>query len=231
MALQVIGAGVGRTGTLSLKLALERIGFGPCYHMTEVLAGVRRNTPLWIEAVQGRPDWDAIFAGYHSTTDYPACTFWRALADHYPEAKVVLSVRDPDRWFDSVSQTIFSARMRASVDATPLAPMFERAVHGMFGNRITDRAFMTGWFRRRNQEVIDALAPERLLVHSARDGWEPLCAFLGVPVPDVPYPRINSRDEFGGGLEEEGSPLPSDPEQLERASRDYIEQLRARAFA
>lgn len=231
MALQVIGAGLGRTGTLSLKLALEHLGFGPCYHMTEVMAGARRNTPLWVAAAEGRPDWDAIFAGYGSTTDYPGCTYWRELADHYPQAKVVLSTRDAGKWFDSVSQTIFSPQMRTTVDATPLAPMFDRAVHGVFGDRIADRAYMTEWFERRNEEVAQALPPERLLVHSAADGWEPLCAFLGVPVPAEPYPRINSRDEFGSGVSEGGTSLPEDPDELERAARRYIEELRTKAFA
>ncbi len=106
MALAVIGAGLGRTATFSLKFALEHLGLGPCYHMSEVFAGSRRNVPLWLDAIDGQPDWDAIFAGFRSTTDYPACNYWRELAAHYPDAKVVLTVRDPDSWFDSVSETI-----------------------------------------------------------------------------------------------------------------------------
>ena len=93
MALKVIGAGLGRTATFSLKFALEHIGLGPCYHMAEVFAGARRNVPLWLDVVRGKPDWDAIFEGYQSTTDYPACSYWRELAGYYPEAKVILSVR------------------------------------------------------------------------------------------------------------------------------------------
>lgn len=96
MALKVIGAGLGRTATFSLKFALEHVGFGPCYHMSEVFAGTRRSVPLWLDAVQRRPNWDAIFDGFESTTDYPACTYWRELADFYPDAKVILTVRDPD---------------------------------------------------------------------------------------------------------------------------------------
>src|SRR5512134_1982263 len=111
MALQVIGAGLGRTATLSLKFALEHLGFGPCYHMAEVFAGARRNIPLWLDVVQGKPSWNAVFEGYKSTTDYPACTYWRELAAFYPEAKVVLTTRDPDSWFESVSETIFSDKM------------------------------------------------------------------------------------------------------------------------
>ena len=122
MALTVIGAGLGRTATFSLKFALEHVGFGPCYHMAEVFAGARRNVPLWLEAVQGKPNWEAIFDGYTSTTDYPACTYWRELADFYPDAKVILSVRDPDTWFDSVSETIFSKQMQGLLAGTPLRP-------------------------------------------------------------------------------------------------------------
>ena len=101
MTLKVIGAGLGRTATFSLKFALEHLGFGPCYHMSEVFAGARRNIGLWLDVVAGRPDWDALFEGFQSTTDYPACSYWRELADHYPDAKVILTVRDPDSWFDS----------------------------------------------------------------------------------------------------------------------------------
>jgi hypothetical protein len=113
MALEVIGAGLGRTATFSLKFALEHLGFGRCYHMAEVFAGARRNVPLWLDVVAGNPDWDAVFAGFQSTTDYPACTYWRELAAFYPSAKVILSVCDAHSWFDSVSETIFSPRCGA----------------------------------------------------------------------------------------------------------------------
>ncbi|HYD25042.1 MAG TPA: sulfotransferase [Croceibacterium sp.] len=229
MALQVIGAGLGRTATFSLKFALEHLGFGPCYHMSEVLAGARRNVPLWLEAIAGRPDWEAIFAGFHSTTDYPACTWWRELAAHYPEAKVVLTVRDPDSWFDSVSETIFSDGMQASLAGSPTGELMQGAIFDAFGGRTRDRAFMTDWFARRNQAVIDSLPPERLLVFSPKDGWEPLCAFLGVTVPAEPFPRVNSRDELSDASDEQGG-LPPDPETGERFARAYIDQLKAKAF-
>lgn len=229
MALKVIGAGLGRTATFSLKFALEHLGLGPCYHMSEVLAGARRNIPLWIDVVDGRADWDTIFEGYGSTTDYPACTYWRELVEYYPEARIVLTVRDADNWFDSVSQTIFSDQMQSSLAGSPAEKMMQGVVLGTFGNRIRDRAFMTDWFERRNQSVIDALPPERLLVFSPKDGWDPLCSFLGVPEPNEPFPRVNSRDELEQASNEEGG-LPPDPEQAERFAREYIEQLRAKAF-
>jgi len=228
MALKVIGAGLGRTATFSLKFALEHLGLGPSYHMSEVMAAGRRNIPLWLDVIAGKPDWDAVFDGFQSTTDYPSCTYWRQLADHYPEAKVVLSLRDADSWFESVSDTIFSKRMLAGLAGTPMEAMLQGVIFDAFDNDIQDRAYMTDWFRRRNQQVIDTLPPERLLVFSPRDGWEPLCAFLGVPVPDVPFPRINSRDELNGATEERG--LPPEPEVAEAFARIYIDDLKAKAF-
>ncbi|HVY64445.1 MAG TPA: sulfotransferase [Gammaproteobacteria bacterium] len=230
MALKVIGAGLGRTATFSMKFALEHLGLGPCYHMSEVFAGARRNVPLWLDVVRGKPDWDALFEGFQSTTDYPACTYWRELAAHYPQAKVVLTVRDPDSWFESVSETIFSDAMQSSLVGSPVETMMKGVIFDAFGGRVKDRAFMTSWFTRRNQQVIDALPPERLLVFSPKQGWEPLCAFLGVPVPKGPFPRVNSRDELTHATTEQHG-LPPDPETAERFARAYIDQLKAKAFA
>jgi len=229
MTLAVIGAGLGRTATFSLKFALEHLGLGPCYHMSEVFAGARRTVPLWLDAIDGQPDWDAIFDGFASTTDYPACTFWRDLAAYYPDAKVILTVRDADSWFDSVSETIFSEGMQGSLVGSPTGDMMQGVIFDAFGDRVRDREFMTEWFARRNQAVIDALPPERLLVFSPKDGWEPLCAFLGVAVPDGPFPRVNSRDEINANSDKQGG-LPPDPETAERFARIYIDELKAKAF-
>ncbi len=230
MALKVIGAGLGRTATFSMKFALEHLGIGPCYHMSEVLAGARRNIPLWLDVVAGKPDWETIFEGYQSTTDYPACTYWRELAEHYPEAKVILTVRDPDSWFDSVTETIFSERMNAQTHDSPFGALLQGVALNAFAGRKNDRAFMTGWFTRRNQEVADALPPERLLVFEPKRGWKPLCEFLGVPVPKVPFPRVNSRDELGQASDEHGG-VPPDPEAAEKFARQYIDELNKKAFA
>jgi len=229
MPLKVIGAGLGRTATFSVKFALEHLGLGPCYHMSEVFAGARKNIPLWLDVVNGKPDWDTIFDGYQSTTDYPACSYWRELADYYPDAKVVLTVRDAASWFDSVSETIFSEQMQGSLAGSPVEVMMKGVVFDAFGDRVKDRLFMTDWFERRNQKVIDALPPERLLVYSPKEGWEPLCSFLGVPVPNQPFPRINSREELSQTSREHGG-LPPDPETAEKFARDYIEKLKAKAF-
>lgn len=230
MALKVIGAGLGRTATFTMKFALEHIGLGPCLHMSEVFAGARRNVPLWTNVAAGKPDWETVFDGFQSTTDYPACSFWRELADYYPEAKVLLTVRDADSWFDSVNETIFSERMQGSLRGTPQERMMQGTVYAPFGDKIGDRAFMTDWFERRNQEVIDTIPAERLLVFHPKQGWEPLCEFLGVPVPPEPFPRVNSRDEIGEASDEQGG-LPPDPETMEKFARAYIEHLRAKAFA
>ena len=127
MALEVIAAGLGRNATFSMKFALEALGFGPCHHMSEVFADGRRQVPLWIAASQGQPDWDAIFAGFRSCSDYPSASYWRELAEFYPDAKVVLTTRDPDSWFESVSETIFSERMMGSLRGSPVETMMNGA--------------------------------------------------------------------------------------------------------
>ncbi len=230
LALKVIGAGLGRTATFSLKFALEHIGFGPCYHMSEVFASARRSIPLWLDVIGGDPDWDAIFDGFQSTTDYPACSYWRELTEYYPDAKVVLTSRDADSWFDSVSETIFSPRMQTAPEGSPQHSFMHGAIFHAFNGQVGDRAFMTDWYRKRNQEIIDSLPPERLLLFHPKDGWEPLCKFLGVDLPAEPFPRVNSRDEI---LDASGgeSGLPTSPEDAEAFGKAYIEQLRTKAFA
>ncbi len=230
MALQVIGAGVGRTATFSMKFALEHLGLGPCYHMSEVFAGARRNVPLWIDVARGKPDWDTVFNGFKSTMDYPACTYWRELVDFYPNAKVILTVRDANSWFESVSETIFSEHMQGTLEGTPFGELMQRCIFDAFDGRVRDRAFMTEWFTQRNQSVIDTVPPERLLVFSPKQGWEPLCEFLGVPVPAEPFPRVNSRDEINQASDEQGG-LPPDPETAEQFARAYLNELKAKAFA
>jgi hypothetical protein len=195
MTLKVIGAGLGRTGTASLKVALEQLLGGRCYHMSECF-GNPANPPLWLEAAHGRPDWDAILKDYVATVDYPACGFWRELADRYPEAKVLLSVRDPDKWFESTRQTILSDDIRGLTEMIPDKAFFEQTVYKDYAGHFGDRAFITDYFRRHNEAVIAAIPEERLLVYEAGQGWEPLCAFLGLPVPDAPFPHVNTRADF-----------------------------------
>jgi hypothetical protein len=200
MALKVIGSGLGRTGTMSLKLALEQLGFARCYHMIEVFMNPQ-NVPLWIGAAEGKPEWDKLFEGYAATVDYPAAHFWRELAAYYPHAKVLHSVRDPDKWFESTQATIFSAQNKARVEGMPeMRRFFDLTVNSEFGDKITDRDFMVAYFRRHTEEVKAAIPKERLLVYEAGQGWEPLCKLLDVPVPATPFPRENTRDEFVGRM-------------------------------
>lgn len=194
MALRVIGSGLGRTGTLSLKLALEQLGFGPCHHMREVLEHPE-SVPLWIDAFDGRPDWETTFDGYNSTIDAPGCKFWRELSEYYPQAKVLHSVRDPEAWFDSTQNSIFAPNSLSLNPVPPLDRFFAHSLRSYQGG-IHDRAFMTDYFRRHNVEVERTIPPHRLLVYEVSQGWGPLCAFLGVQVPEEPFPRTNTREEF-----------------------------------
>ena len=208
MTLKVIGAGLGRTGTMSLKVALEQIGFGPCFHMIEVWANLPDSLACWEAAARGEPDWDATFAGYASTVDYPGCTYWRELMAKYPEAKIILSTRNPDSWFDSVNTTIFGPQSRRVIANLGFGEFFAGTVLGAFDQeRMDDRAYMTDYFERWNAAVIADVPPERLLVFEAKQGWQPLCDFLGVSVPDTPYPRVNSREEMQQrGIAKPGAP-------------------------
>lgn len=193
MTIKVIGAGMGRTGTLSLKAALEQLGFDKCYHMEERFKHWEQHTPLWNAAGRGNPDWDTLFKGYKATVDFPGCTFYRELADYYPEAKVVLSVRDADKWYASTQETIFRPDLRASVrEQAPADQEFaETCVYGPFDGEVNEREHTIARFKQHNEQVKANIPAARLLVFQVQDGWEPLCEFLGVPVPDTPFPRIN----------------------------------------
>jgi hypothetical protein len=191
--LKVVGSGLGRTGTKSLQSALNVLGFGPCHHMVEVFAHPE-SMGLWIEAAAGRPDWDAIFNGYGSMVDYPGAHYWREIAAYYPDAKVLHSVRDPDRWFESTQATIFAPGGLTSRPG-PVVEFFA-SFTGEFREHMHDRAFMTDYFRRHTEDVVRTIAPERLLIYEVGQGWAPLCAFLGVPVLDEAFPSENSRAEF-----------------------------------
>jgi hypothetical protein len=194
MTLQVIGSGLGRTGTKSMQTALNRLGFGPCHHMVEVFAH-RETIPLWIAASKGAPDWEAIFAGYRSVVDWPAVRFWREIVARYPDAKVLHTTRDAEAWFASTQATIFSPANLERFSEGPAAE-FAAAFLGELHGRLDDRAFMIDHFHRHEAEVKATIPAERLLIYPVGAGWAPLCDFLGVEVPDEPYPSENSRDEF-----------------------------------
>jgi hypothetical protein len=168
--------------------------------MIEVFQNGETQLPLWTEAALGRPDFEALFAGYQAMVDYPGCKLWRELADYWPDAKVLHSSRDPDQWFESTQATILAPQ--GGVNRPPPAmKTFMDWVKSDFGDRIHDRAFMTDYFRAHDEKVRAAIAPERLLIYRAGDGWGPLCAFLGVPVPSGDYPNVNSREQFIGRVQ------------------------------
>lgn len=199
MAIQVIGVGVGRTGTYSLKLAINQLGFGPCHHMEEVLHNQSEQVPLWAAAVQGHPDWGAIFKGYESAVDWPTAGFFRELAEAFPAAKFVLTERSPERWVESFSATIY--KLLAARDQVPeeMRTWFDMAVGVIektgFPNGL-DSAGLAQAFAAHNDAVKDAIPAHQLLVYQVKEGWAPLCKFLGKPVPADPFPRTNDRAEF-----------------------------------
>jgi hypothetical protein len=202
MALGIIGAGFGRTGTLSLKQALERLLGQPCYHMFEVFSHPE-HADVWRRAAEGQAvDFDEVLAGYGATVDWPACEFWRELMAAYPEAKVLLSVRDPDRWYSSFSSTIERLLRRSlegepSAEVAPIVAMAERVIiERSFDGKMGDRADFIAAFARHNSQVQARVGPDRLLVYDVTEGWEPLCRFIGAPVPDEPFPNVNDRGFF-----------------------------------
>jgi hypothetical protein len=199
MPLKLVGAGLGRTGTNSLKLAIERLTGEPCYHMTEVF-GKPGHVDAWRAAIVDgtMPDWNRLLAGYAATVDWPACAFWSQLADENPEAPVLLSERSSaDAWWTSIEQTI--VRM---VTQPPRGP--EQA-HTRSMSEPMLKAFCPGWpdreamiqaYERHNERVREEVPPDRLVEWRPGDGWAPLCAALGVAVPDEPFPHVNSAAEF-----------------------------------
>jgi sulfotransferase family protein len=194
--LKVVGAGVGRTGTHSLKIALEQLLGGTCHHMIEVF-GHPDEVPVWIDAINGRPvDWGALMAGYTAQVDWPGASFWPELAAANPDALVILSVRDPDTWFTSCSNTIFGGMRMLMEQGDEWMGAMLRLFAERFDDRVDDRDAMTAALERHNAAVRAAIPKERLLEWSAADGWEPLCARLGVPVPGEPFPLTNTTDEF-----------------------------------
>jgi hypothetical protein len=202
----VIGAGFGRTGTMSLKTALDALGLGPCYHMVEVFKNPAA-PDWWYEAAldPAHADWAKIFQGYGSTVDWPNATFYRELADAYPEAKVILTERDPDLWFESTQATIFKNDIPPEV-AAPFPRMLRKVVYELFDANMHDRDHVISVYLAHNQKVRETIPAERLLVYQVAEGWAPLCDFLGVPVPDEPMPKVNSREEFAAAMASGGSP-------------------------
>ena len=213
--LKVIGAGLGRTGTASLKDTLEELGFGPCYHMTDVFENPG-HAGFWRAAWRGGPaDWDVFLGPYQATVDWPGCTFYEELMERHPDAKVLLSVRDPERWYESARQTIYElsklstgspfsrlgfaliSQLAFGGFKTGQGPMAKEIIfQGTFDGRFEDKDHAIGVFDRHNEEVQRRVPKERLLVYEVKEGWGPLCEFLGVEEPDKPFPHLNDAAEM-----------------------------------
>jgi hypothetical protein len=210
MSLQVIGAGLPRTGTLSMKAALEELGFGRCYHMEEIFADPARAS-AWAAFFAGEPtDWEAVFKGYGAGVDAPICFAWQALVQAYPDAKVVLTVRDAESWLASMYKTIFADGFIDSLIGSPIGPMVANMQQVMIG--LTGMAppppgvepppgpppkeALLAMREAHNGQVKAGVAPGRLLVFDVKEGWGPLCRFLGADVPTTPFPRVNEAEGF-----------------------------------
>jgi hypothetical protein len=205
MTIEVIGAGFGRTGTLSLKIALEALGLDKCYHMMEVMRN-ESHAAEWRKAARGEAvNWEALYTGYRATVDWPSASFWRELRAVYPEAKVILTLRDSQQWYTSVMNTIWkfsspaAGESRTQLDEAGMerSMMGDEIIwQGVFGGRMQDRDHVIECYEEHNQEVIDTVPADKLLVYRPGDGWEPLCGFLQKTVPDTDYPKVNSTEDF-----------------------------------
>ena len=203
--LQVIGAGFGRTGTASTKAALEILLGRPCYHMFEALSHLDHQ-PAWLAAAAGEPDaLVPVLEGYGATVDWPGCSLWRELCVLHPDAKVLLTVRPPEVWWDSYAHTIHELMVQPHPDAAEVGQ--DLVDLSVFGHTLTKRSFPTPYesldkadfieaYERHNAAVRAGVPADRFLEYDITQGWEPLCDFLAVPVPDQPIPRSNDRQAF-----------------------------------
>lgn len=201
--LRLIGVGYPRTGTMSLKFALEQLGYGPCYHMIEVFDRPN-DVAFWQTAlaVNGDgSDWNEVFESYSSTADCPACHFWRSLQPYYPTAKYILTIRDSESWYKSCQATIYEAMTHPerSPDETHkrVQVMAKQLIlDEMFEGQFEDRDFAIRKYEEHNREIRATIPAADLLVLDIADGWAPLCRFLNVEVPNTPFPKANTRVEF-----------------------------------
>jgi hypothetical protein len=193
LPLKAIGTGFGRTGTDSMREALTILGFGPCHHMLEVMANEEQKRRWRVLAQGGAPDWDRLFEGYSSCVDWPSAHYWRELVRYYPEARVILTYRSPESWWESFEKTILVG-IGKSTDPESLG--LALIAKQVFGGRPQDRANAIAVYEANVEAVLATVPADRLLVHNLGDGWAPLCAHLGVPVPSQPYPSRNSASDF-----------------------------------
>ena len=205
--MKVIGAGFGRTGTMSLKAALEQLGCGPCFHMIDLIRDPEP-LPYWVAAANGeRIDWTEPLEGWESSVDWPGCTFWEEMAETWPDAPVLLSVRDPEAWYRSCLNSIHAAKEMALAGeleggdeegpSPEVVGMINNLIwNGTFKGRFLEKDYALEVFHRHNEYVKAKVPANRLLVYEIKQGWEPLCEFLGVDVPDTPMPHLNDTESF-----------------------------------
>jgi hypothetical protein len=191
VTLRVVGPGLGRTGTYSLKLALERLLGGPCHHMAEVLTDPERHLALWAPVLRGEEvDWEEVFAGYVAQVDFPGAAFWPEISRAFPDALVLLSTRPAEAWYRSAASTIFQ------LDGNHGSSPFRDVWRERFGDRFDDPDAMIAAYERHNASVRSSVPPNRLLEWTVADGWAPLCDRLGLPVPEEAFPWTNTTEEF-----------------------------------
>jgi hypothetical protein len=192
-----------------LKAALEELGFGPCYHMTEVFDHPD-HASQWSAAAMGETvDWQELFEGYQASVDWPGCDFYKELMQTYPDAKVVLTVRDPEKWYNSAKSTIdtilhrthfpfFRPLLRVLLPETlQTIYMIEFFWKKTFKDNFADKKSAIELFNQHIEEVKQYVPAEQLLIYNVKEGWESLCRFLEVEVPkDKPFPHLNDRTKF-----------------------------------
>jgi len=193
MTLKIVGTGFGRTGTDSMRKALNILGVGPTHHMHEMGS----KTPAreaWLNLVNGAsPDWELLFNGYHACVDWPSAYYWRELVEHYPKSKVLLTMRPAEAWWKSFEATILK-HIQSNDDPDGFAQLL--IAEQVFNGRAADRDYAIEVYNRNVEDVLSTIPAERLLVHELGDGWEPLCRWLDLPLPDVDYPKGNTTQDF-----------------------------------
>ena len=202
--MKVLGAGFGRTGTMSLKIALEKLGIGPCYHMREVVSHPS-HIKIWYDISHGEhPNWDRLFSGFNSAVDFPVCLFYEELVNKFPDAKFILTLRDFDTWYESTANTIYKV-------PTMLPEWFKRVVYpirmfielqvnliwvGLFKNNFSDIEYTELVYNEHLKSVKKTIPADKLLIYRVNEGWGPLCEFLNVDKPEIPFPKVNDTAEM-----------------------------------
>jgi hypothetical protein len=203
MPVRLVGAGLPRTGTHSLKVALEQLLGSPCYHMIEVFRQLE-HVPLWHQAIKGdTPEWRALLGGYGAAVDWPASAFWKELADAYPDAVVLLSVRDtPEAWWKSADETVFEGMRREHPPAfAAWLDMCLDLLRSRFTPQWEDSRSAMEAYAHHNDEVRSTIPKDRLVEWRPGDGWAPICSALDLPIPDEPFPHVNTTAEFRANLD------------------------------